>query len=153
MNSTECAREQDVVEAMTSGAWSEELRSHASGCKICSDVVEVVHALHCDYAAASQEARIPSAGLVWWRAELRARREAMHAAERPMTLVQAFGGACAAGVLIAVLSRTGPLLKELLPSGPIDAIALLRQHLPLAFTLGVLLVLAPVALYFVFSDK
>jgi hypothetical protein len=153
MNKMECAREQAVVEAVTSGQWTEELRSHASNCEVCADVVEVVHALHSDYAVASHEARIPSAGLVWWRAELRARREAMQAAQRPMTLVQAFGGACTAGVLIAVLIQTRPWLMEWLPSGPIDAVDLLRQHLPLAFTLGVLLVLAPVALYFVFSDK
>jgi hypothetical protein len=33
------------------------------------------------------------------------------------------------------------------------AVALMQQHLPLVLGLGVLLVLAPVALYFVFSDK
>jgi hypothetical protein len=33
------------------------------------------------------------------------------------------------------------------------ATALMQQHLPVVLGLGVLLVLAPVAVYFVFSDK
>jgi hypothetical protein len=156
MSRTECVREVEVLEAVTSGNWTDELRSHAASCAVCTDVVEVADALHNDYAHALLEAKdvhVPSAGLVWWRSELRARREAMKAAERPITLAHAFGGACAVGVLIAVLAQMSPWLKGLLPAGPFDAVGLLSQHVPLVLMLGAVLVLAPVALYFVFSDK
>ena len=153
MSRTECVRETAVVEAVTSGNWTDELRSHAATCAVCADLAEVADALHGDYAVAAKDVQIPSAGLVWWRSELRVRREAIKAAERPMTFVHAFGGACAVGVLIAVLAEMSPWLKGLLPRGPFDAVGLLYQHLPLAFVLGAILLLAPVALYFVLSDK
>jgi hypothetical protein len=153
MSRTECVRETEVVEAVTSGNWTDELRSHAATCEVCADLAEVADALHGDYAVAARDIQVPSAGLVWWRSELRARREAIKAAERPMTLVHAFGGACAVGVLIAVLAEMSPWLKGLLPAGPFDAVGLLSQHMPIVLLFGALLVLAPVALYFVFSDK
>ena len=110
-----------------------------------------------DYATVISDVRVPSAGLVWWRAELRARREAVRAAERPLTLVHAFAGACALGALIALLVQMSALFRQTftttflgwLPETP----SVVLQHLPLTLSLAVLLVLTPVALYFVFSDK
>jgi hypothetical protein len=77
-----------------------------------------------------------------------------------MTFVQAFGGACAAGVVVAVLSQVWPWFESWsldLPSGPdLSAMTpLLAQWgspILLAVALG-LLVVAPVAMYLVFSDE
>jgi hypothetical protein len=161
MTPRQCAREAEVVEVVSSGRWPEqvcsELREHVRSCSICSDVLTVAQAMHDDYAAAAPDVRLPSAGLVWWRAELRARREAVRTAERPLTLVHALAGAATIGVLAAVLSLFSPLAYEffaritgMMPDSPA---ALLQQHVPLTLMLGAFLVLAPVALYFVFSDK
>ena len=122
-------------------------------------MASVAVALQDDYASASQSVRIPSAGLVWWRTELRARREAVRKAERPITWVQAFGGACATGVLLALLGRILPWFQQSM-SGLIDSTdspmidIITQNHLLLSLTLGVfLLVLASVAIYFALSDK
>ena len=78
---TSCQREQEVLEAVSCGRWpeqcSEELRTHISDCSICKDVLEVAIALHADRNAVHPMAQIPSADLVWWRSELRARQEAI----------------------------------------------------------------------------
>jgi hypothetical protein len=163
MNFTECNHESEILRAVNSGLWAEPanemLRKHAESCAVCSDLASVALALQDDYASASQNVRIPSAGLIWWRTELRARREAVRKAERPITWVQAFGGACAAGVLLALLGRAMPWFKqsmtELFQSTESPLIDVLTQnHLLLSLTLGVfLLVLAPVAIYFALSDK
>src|SRR5579862_9010241 len=110
----ECIREHEVVEVVTSGRWPEacdpELRAHALSCPVCKDVAFVATALHEEREAAVASAGVPSAGLVWWRAELRARREAVRAAERPMTLVQSLAAASTAGVVVALAGGMLPFV-------------------------------------------
>src|SRR4051812_7418395 len=161
MTPMQCNREAEVVEVISTGRWPDqthpELRDHVKACTICSDVATVALAMREHYDVTAPNVAVPSAGLVWWRAELRARREAVKAAERPLTLVHGFAGACAVGVMVAVLSQMSPLFNRffanvigLMPESPA---LLVQQHLPLALGLGALVLLAPVALYFVFSDK
>ena len=106
-------------------------------------------ALRADRDVALQDVRVPSAGLVWWRAELRARQEAARKSERTMSLMQAFAAACSVGVAVALAGGVLPSVLALFsfatPAGSI--------HLVLAIALAAVLVAAPVALYFVFSDK
>ena len=161
MKNIECSREIDVVEAVSLGRWpehcGEELRSHVGTCATCAEVVVVTLALHDQDAGALAKARIPSPGLMWWRSELRARREAMRVAERPMTLVHAFAGACAVGVLLALLVPMPSFLKETFLQwiGPMpdQPLMILQQHLPLSLAIGFFILLVPVALYVVFSDR
>jgi hypothetical protein len=49
-----------------------------------------------------QQARIPSAGLVYWRASIRARSEAARKVERPFTIVQGLAAAAVVGVGVAL---------------------------------------------------
>jgi hypothetical protein len=161
MTPPQCHREAEVVEVVSSGRWPEkvhpELQDHVRSCLICSDVLAIATAMREDDAAVALDTHIPSAGLVWWRAELRLRREALRTAESPLRLVHALAGAATIGVLAALLSLFSPLVQEFLTNViglmPDSPAALLQQHLPLALMLGAFVVLAPVALYFVFSDK
>lgn len=141
----ECVREHEIVEAVTSGRWPEacdpELRTHAMSCAICKDVVLVATALHEERDVAVSNAPVTPAGLVWWRAELRARREAVRVAERPMTVVHALAAAAVVGVTLALVGGLLPTLINLPELGL------------LAGGFATLLVVAPIALYFVFSDK
>ncbi len=60
-----------------------------------------IGALRDDYAAACSEAPIPSAGLVWWRANLRARAEVAEKAERSLNVGHGVIGAAVAGAACA----------------------------------------------------
>lgn len=156
MNIHECPREQEVMESVSRGGWPDhspaDLREHVPQCSLCASVVEVALALHEDHEALSLNARVPPPGLVWWRAEIRARQDAMRTASWPMTLVQAFGGACTAGVALALLSRAWPWLKNTLSLIDVSAFSFSEWSMLLALAL-VILIIAPVAMYLVLSDE
>src|SRR5262245_27781205 len=101
---TECNREQEVVRFIVSGRWpegcSEELWNHVQVCLVCREAIALARELQTERASALETALAPAAGLVWWRAELRARQDASRAAERSLNVVNAFGAACAIGVAV-----------------------------------------------------
>lgn len=125
MNALECPREHDVLDAVVRGHWPDELRAHAGVCSTCGDLAVVAEALQREHEDASQEARVPTAGQVWWRATMRRRAEAAAAAARPITLVQGLAGSCAAGLVGAVVTLSWPALRT--PIVGFGA-ALLRQR-------------------------
>jgi len=94
-----CEREAELVEALTSGRWpdacGEDLRRHAATCAVCAEVVLVARAL--GSAEARVEMALPTAGLVWWKAQMRARREAAERAAQPIAIVEGLAWVC--GVL------------------------------------------------------
>jgi len=168
----ECLREQEIVDAIASGRWPHacdpSLAPHAAACAICRDVVSVASALRDDGVDACHEARVPSAGLVWWRATIRARAEASRVAERPLTVAQGIAGACAVGVACGLagvawqsvqrFQRIGEIVATLdtskLPFTSTSA-SILQGALPFVIALGGLgacLLIAPIAVYLVLSD-
>src|ERR1041385_6725155 len=120
MTLQDCFREPEVTETVVSGQWpdrcSDELRSHVQSCGYCSEIVKIAVVLREHHAGLLPEVRLPSAGGVWWRAELRARGEAARAVERPLTLAHAFAGAAAFGVLLAVLVQLSSWFFEMFSS-------------------------------------
>lgn len=87
-----CHREQEVLDAVRSGRWSgpwgEEIRRHAAGCAVCAEVAWLAEAMLREHELAQAEVRLPSAGFVWWKAQLAARRAAEERATQPIALVE-----------------------------------------------------------------
>jgi hypothetical protein len=114
MKPIDCAFESDAVLAVQTGRWpervDEDLRRHADGCPVCSDAILVARAMadvvSMDEEAAASDLRLPSAGAMWLRAEVRARAEAARTATRPITVVQVVACACFAAVTGAVFGAT-----------------------------------------------
>ena len=152
MSRIECKYETDVLDAVASGRWpdrlDEELRRHATTCNICSEVAMVSALYRDEHASAMDEARIPSAGLVWWKSEIRARREAVRVASRPITLVTGIAGVFVLAVLAFGILAFARQLS-------IDSISafVLAQPIGLWLVLAAVLTLTPIALYFVYSDE
>ena len=92
MTFADCSREQDLIDALTTEQWpnrcDEDLKSHVAGCQGCQDLIAVVAPLGDAWAASRADAHVPASGMVWWRAQMRARQEAARAAARPITVVQ-----------------------------------------------------------------
>src|SRR5262249_30751986 len=164
--------EQSIGDAIVGGRWPNvcdaSLVTHAAECDTCRDLVAVAVALHEDEIAARhdpQAARLPSPGLVWWRATIRARAEATRVAERPITVAQGVAGACAVGLACGLGSvawqslqrfqRAGEIIASLdarpLQLGSASAV-MLQRALPIILGLGACLLIAPLAIYFVLSD-
>lgn len=165
----ECPHEQKVVNAVLAGSWPDRcddaLVSHAGACEVCREVAAVSVLLREDLDRSRIEVHVPAAGQVWWRAAVRARLESTQAAARPMTWMHAITAAIVTGAFLAALTAVWPMLPgaittargvagEFLPSSEVaNAIAGgLMQSVVIGLIAAALLVLAPLALYFVFSD-
>lgn len=105
----ECPREDDVLVIAGSGRWPEaapaELREHVASCAVCGDLAAVTAAFEREIESC-EPAPLPSSGLVWWRAQLRARQEAAREVVRPITVTQALAFASVIGVAGAVFGAT-----------------------------------------------
>jgi cytoskeletal protein RodZ len=109
MKLSQCDREQEVVDALRSRrwatAWGNEIRQHAESCEVCAEVAFAAQAFQHEVELAKTEldqpgTRLPSAGLVWWKAQLAARRAAEHRAVAPMVWVER--AACVLGAFAAL---------------------------------------------------
>lgn len=83
-----CGRTAEIEELLRLGHWPQaagaELREHVGGCRGCSERMRVTEALQQMRASSMRAARLEPPALVWWRAQLRRRREVMQQVERPM---------------------------------------------------------------------
>ena len=118
-----CERELEVIAAVRSGLWpdgaDESLRRHAERCAACSDAALVAAYLAQEAASAGEEAArasLPHPGLVWWRAEIMARREAAERAAQPIALAQRAALAAGIAILAAALAIYWFRLQTLRPS-------------------------------------
>jgi hypothetical protein len=119
MNLGRCTREKEVMELLRSGGWpaacEPELREHVAGCGLCAQTVMLKSAFASELATAKDEARLQSAGVLWWRAQLRRRNEAVERVNRPIARAQRFAlliNLLAAIALLASQWRHGFRLAE-----------------------------------------
>ena len=174
MKTVECAREREVVQAALARQWPEqvdaELRAHIDGCPHCGGVALVSLLFASEHEHALRDAHIPAAGQVWWRSALRAHAEAAHAARRPLVWQQGIAGACAAGVVAALVGGAWPSIRQAgsavaafvseiefqMPSIDVAAIGPLVAQLRPALFVGVAalacVVLTPIVVYYALSD-
>lgn len=103
-----CPHESELGSLLDRGQWpdacTEELRSHVAGCRACREMVVVKQAFARERIKAAGEARLESPGVLWWRAQLRRRNEAIQRIGRPMLGAQIFALAvCVATAVVYVL--------------------------------------------------
>ena len=165
----ECTREEDVLDALSARRWPDrcdaDLRAHVASCDICADLVDVATALLDDHEVAWRDARVPPSGVVWWRAQLRAREDAARAAARPLAFIQGVAASVAVWLVVALVRAVPPAylstwrawVTELVPDITVRMpdMARVAGAVPLSILvlLAAWLVLAPVAIYFAVVDE
>ena len=102
MKPFECEKESLVIEAVRSGSWDADLREHAAHCDSCSDAALAASVLNEMRAVDDAEARIPDAGLMWWKAQLVAKRTAAERATQPISFIERFTYVCGIFCFIGV---------------------------------------------------
>lgn len=169
MHKHECPREHELLDALQASRWpaacDEELQAHVAGCPSCTELLAVVAPLLDEQRGLVQEAAVPSSAIVWWRAQMRFRREAMEKASQPISFVQGIAIACAAGLLTTVLGIFVPTFRrslswmiETTASWPGLSLPAIGDPLASPIVVGALAALGlcalvlPVALYFAFHD-
>ncbi len=93
-----CERESQAVAARLSGEWPAGLKQHVAQCPDCQDALLVSSFL--SESPVAHTVDVPAAGLVWFKAKLRLRREAMERAERPLVWGQRVAAAIAGGAMV-----------------------------------------------------
>jgi hypothetical protein len=159
----DCPREQEVIDAVASGRWPHrcdpELTEHVAACDGCHDLARIFGVLGASWEDARQDAHVPAAGTVWWRAQVRARRDAQRAAARPITVAQVTGAILGIVLAAAALVRIYPWLLSALASpfgelrfaGP-GAAALLPGGWLLAVAAAALIGFASIAVYLAVAE-
>jgi hypothetical protein len=108
-----------VQAILRQGHWPEacdrELRQHIQSCRSCSEQLLVLHTFHAAHAHAIQAAPIDHPNLLhpnllWWRAQLRRRNQALQRVGRPITTAQIFA------LCISILAAAA-LLRSRLATG------------------------------------
>jgi hypothetical protein len=167
VKTVDCSREQDVLDALTTGQWPQrakaDLLQHVASCATCADLVLIVRPILEDRDVVPDAAHIPSSGAMWWRAQMRARRETAREAARPITVAQVVGSLAAICLTVALAALLSPWVRSWMAglSGA-DALELPRLNvsatllsqgwwLPL-LAIGIWVLIAPVAIYFVVRE-
>ena len=151
MKPIECEFEAEALCAALQSRWpdrvDDSLRAHIEGCEVCRDVVAVATAIEERRGETRATAEVPSASSVWWRAQLRTRREAARTAGRPITAVQVIAFSCAAPLLCACFGATSSWFQSLLADFDAKtALSILVEHGALAWG-AALLLLIPAAFW------
>jgi len=139
---TECAREADVVRAAATDAWDPDVQDHLATCASCAEIFELASALQAEDDEAQRDAKLPAAGLMYWRATIRARAEAARTAEQPITIVQGVAGSCVVGAGVALSAYAWKAV-----SWPSVEVAAAQYAVPLMLGIALCLLVAPVAVY------
>lgn len=167
MTNIDCPREQDLLDALASSRWPEradqDLRAHVAQCDVCRDTLVVALPLLTEGEVAYASARVPSSGAMWWRAQMRARKEAARTASRPITIVQAIAFTCGAVLVAAAAYWASPSLQNWpdwfghlagsFAPGAVEWTSLSAASLLPWMILAVWLILVPVAIYFAVADE
>ena len=93
-----CEREATLIAALHRGSVPEELCVHASECPACADAELIWRQLRTERDARPP---LPSAGLIWWKAQLESRKELAGKSVAAIDWVQKFALVAAMGLLAA----------------------------------------------------
>lgn len=127
---TICEHEASLLAALAAGHVDESLAAHAAHCPACREARAVWSAMQ-QAALADAPAALPAPGLIWWKAQLTARRAAVAKAGRP---VRAMQWTAAAAVLVGL-----PLWANLTLGEPAAVLAAVSSIVFLAIPAGGLL--------------
>jgi hypothetical protein len=100
-----CPRQTEVQQLLQQGHWPHacpaELRAHLGDCRWCAELVLVTQAFQQSRADTVAQVKLPAAGAIWWRAQLRRRNAAVERVGKP--ILGAYVFALSVVVLVAAV--------------------------------------------------
>jgi hypothetical protein len=159
----DCEKEQAVYDALTRGKLDEALEEHVKVCSVCSDIVAVASFLQSEARTARVEAQqtLPSPDLVWWKAQMIAKREAAERATRPIVIFEKVTYAAGTLGLVGfaawhwntIRNWLEPLRTALNQMSSLGEAPLLNPFLYMGAGFFVLILLVVFALYVVWAEQ
>lgn len=117
MNTHNCERESQVMAAVRAGQWGADLRAHLAHCENCAEAALLAEFLLFDLQTGG-DPELPSAGQVWRKAQIRARRADAERALRPVRVVQKISALCVLLASLLPILHYGPQLQHRLNDLP-----------------------------------
>lgn len=111
MKNDHCAFEEKIAAANRHGQWNDELLAHVADCRICEEVGLVTGYLSESAAASHARTAVPDAALIWSRAQIAARQEAIEKAMRPILWARRFAFGTGAAVILAAITSAWPRIS------------------------------------------
>jgi hypothetical protein len=100
-----CPQEDRVLSLAVEDPANPWLASHGASCPECAELIEVTRWASVLHEPASEAEPLPSAGQIWWKARLSARRAAEERALRPLRMAESAG--VAVSILLAAACLAG----------------------------------------------
>jgi hypothetical protein len=144
--STQCFREDELLDALRRGYIGDELTAHVDACQNCSELRVVAAELLDDRGHAIASAPIPSAGTMWWRMQMRRRQELESSSRRALLVGQAM-------TLAIALALVAALFGTDVAAGMREVIASIRLSTPLLIGIATWLLVAPIGGYVALRQK
>ena len=114
-----CETEQQVIEATRNGLWTSSLRAHLRDCALCTQTELIAASLKDNAATLEGQLDLPPAALVWRRAQIRRRADALQrATRRPFLIVGVLSGLYAVVLLLWGLFHLPQSVSRLLVTPP-----------------------------------
>ena len=119
-----CKKQDMVLEAVKTGKWDSETRTHFESCAICQEEAKVWSWLKSFARETEKEANPAAYGLIWLKAQFMEKQEAQRKALRPLVIFQIVAGALLGLVLLFLTFENWPLIQgltsQLLADVPFD---------------------------------
>lgn len=135
-----CPHEAEVSAVLRSGHWPDacepELRQHVESCDRCASQLLVLHAFQSARAQAVRVAPVGHPGLLWWRAQLRRRNDALERVAKPIATAHIFALCVtlfAAAAVVGSLLQKGVDWSSWLPSTWLPSTSSISQFDALSF--------------------
>jgi hypothetical protein len=101
-----CAREKEVRALVLGGQWPAacppDLREHVQRCQACAEIALVMEAFRGARTSSLHAASPVPAGVLWWRAQLRRRRQAVERIGQPILGAQIFSFAVILAIAVVL---------------------------------------------------
>jgi len=160
MNEHSCGEEQRVIAVLCAGSLDPETLGHARGCPVCSEVLVVAQFLRQSSQLAPHEvSALPDPALIWRKAQVLARRKALHKATLPIRIAWTCAFAVAGMVSVQLILESNglwPWMTNLWPRQvwslrwfwPSDV-----NHTALLFTLSVSVLSIGVSAFYMLREE
>jgi len=112
MTAQNCSFESDIRRAARQGRWSDELRQHLGGCEECAATAAVTPWLGELAALPTRQHTLPSASIIWIKAQLLQNQRSAERVSRPLGMLQSAAYLIVAGCWAALLNWKWSALQE-----------------------------------------